>query len=193
MSPPGKPQGNDRLSHWLGKLVDYIESTRVTSVYGGRVSQGPSGTQIIIGADAQGNQISIGSIERFTIATAFDNYLLCQPLDNTGAAIPGAPAVTIAKHVAVRGNPVHETRSEGVVTYRETVYPSFSGVIYAGKVANKTDVVAADGLPCEWIDLTPRAWKPGLVTLDLCRVVDGVERTFHVTVAGGPIYGPDAL
>lgn len=161
-----EPTGTNPLALYLRKIVRQLNSAVITSVVGGRLTRGPSGTQLVIDAPPSGGRGG-GTIKAYKVNAESDDYLTAK-LWVSGSTT--GSNVSIAKPPYLR---ISQQPSED-----HSIYPSYTtAVIYAVEVDGGTDV---EGVTLLDLNTDARKWA---YAIDFCE--DDTDKTALVDM--GPI------
>lgn len=212
MNWPDELRDNSRASGWLNKLLRASKAAALVSVVGGRLAESTHGTTLAIDAGGGGGGAS-SSVERFTILSTGADFVNCRNY-STGAN------VTVSKPYPLRvssffGLTIGPWKYSGTdaartLTYVGTAIPgsfrplSLSTVadsireevdrpyvvgqeIYAMEPTGGTGVTGAT-----WLDLNieARRWRAVRTQIEVCKIVNGVQKQYRMIVDGGPPYLP---
>lgn len=159
-----------------------------------------------------------GKLQRFSLTSFANDYLVCVMLDTAGVAIAGSttnvakpPALWVSKFAGLTLSDWTYPTVSATTNSRRAVYagtPIAGGLqvgdyqdellapVYAvgdeifGMEADGATGVVVSGTQLTWLDnnVSARHWRAVRTALNVCRLENGVQTQRRMVVDGGPVY-----
>lgn len=209
---PQEPSGTSKETNWFRNLVRAVRERSIEVGPGLRASYGVNRTLIeLAGIQEILEQAEASELQRFLVTEDAADYMECVKVDDDG--VPYGSGVLVARPLHLRRTGFHGT----TVNYRggtfrleyadtttrrcydadnryfdESIWPPYvqgDSEIYGMRPKGKPPVFRLDGTQLEWLDInvSSRIFEPNVTKVQVCQMVNGVNVTRYMYVAGGPI------